>query len=119
VHCLSQVRTLKAPTLIVWGTDDVYFPLKWSHWLAENIPGENRVKDLWHLPLENQGHLSLCLTSSNNPATHLLPFSKVSLPVRILRPVLELTARTSITYHDKASNSAAMAAHIAVPQILS
>jgi len=33
---------LKAPTLIVWGTDDVYFPVKWSHWLAENIPGTRR-----------------------------------------------------------------------------
>jgi pimeloyl-ACP methyl ester carboxylesterase len=37
-----QLRTLKAPTLIVWGTDDVYFPVKWSHWLAENIPGTRR-----------------------------------------------------------------------------
>ena len=35
----SQLRTLQAPTLIVWGTDDVYFNVKWSHWLAENIPG--------------------------------------------------------------------------------
>src|SRR3984893_3082138 len=29
----------QAPTLIVWGTDDVYFPVKWAHWLAETIPG--------------------------------------------------------------------------------
>jgi len=34
-----QLRRLKAPTLIVWGTDDVYFPVKWAHWLAEAIPG--------------------------------------------------------------------------------
>ena len=34
-----QLRLLKAPTLIVWGTDDVYFPVKWAHWLAEAIPG--------------------------------------------------------------------------------
>src|SRR3981189_1188444 len=32
-----QLKTLKAPTLIPWGTDDVYFPLKWSHWLAQKI----------------------------------------------------------------------------------
>jgi pimeloyl-ACP methyl ester carboxylesterase len=38
----ARLRTLKAPTLIVWGTDDVYFDLKWSHWLAENIPGTRR-----------------------------------------------------------------------------
>jgi pimeloyl-ACP methyl ester carboxylesterase len=38
----AQLKTLKAPTLIVWGTDDVYFDVKWSHWLAENIPGTRR-----------------------------------------------------------------------------
>jgi pimeloyl-ACP methyl ester carboxylesterase len=38
----AQLKTLKAPTLIVWGTDDVYFDVKWSHWLAENIPGVHR-----------------------------------------------------------------------------
>jgi pimeloyl-ACP methyl ester carboxylesterase len=37
-----RLKTLKAPTLIVWGTDDVYFDAKWSHWLAENIPGTRR-----------------------------------------------------------------------------
>ncbi len=36
------LKTLKAPTLIVWGTDDVYFDVKWSHWLADNIPGARR-----------------------------------------------------------------------------
>jgi pimeloyl-ACP methyl ester carboxylesterase len=34
-----QLRELRAPTLIVWGTDDVYFPVKWAHWLAQTIPG--------------------------------------------------------------------------------
>ena len=34
-----QLRELRAPTLIVWGTNDVYFPVKWAHWLAETIPG--------------------------------------------------------------------------------
>jgi len=36
------LKTLQAPTLIAWGTDDVYFNVKWSHWLAENIPGTRR-----------------------------------------------------------------------------
>jgi pimeloyl-ACP methyl ester carboxylesterase len=35
----SRLRHLQAPTLIVWGTDDVYFPVNWAHWLAEAIPG--------------------------------------------------------------------------------
>jgi pimeloyl-ACP methyl ester carboxylesterase len=34
-----QLRALRAPTLIAWATDDVYFPVKWAHWLAEAIPG--------------------------------------------------------------------------------
>jgi pimeloyl-ACP methyl ester carboxylesterase len=38
-----QLKTWKAPTLIVRGTDDVYFPLKWSYWLAQNIPGPGVV----------------------------------------------------------------------------
>lgn len=38
----GRLKTLKAPTLIVWGTDDVYFDVKWSRWLAETIPGTRR-----------------------------------------------------------------------------
>jgi pimeloyl-ACP methyl ester carboxylesterase len=34
-----QLRQIRSPTLIVWGTDDIYFPVKWAHWLAETIPG--------------------------------------------------------------------------------
>ena len=44
----DRLKTLQAPTLIVWGTDDVYFDVKWSHWLANNIPGTRRrveIKD--------------------------------------------------------------------------
>jgi pimeloyl-ACP methyl ester carboxylesterase len=37
-----SLRTLQAPTLIVWGTDDVYFDLRWSQWLADTIPGTRR-----------------------------------------------------------------------------
>jgi len=42
----AQLKTLKAPTLIVWGTDDVYFDVRWSHWLADNIPGTRRRVEL-------------------------------------------------------------------------
>jgi pimeloyl-ACP methyl ester carboxylesterase len=34
-----QLRALRAPTLIAWATDDIYFPVKWAHWLAVAIPG--------------------------------------------------------------------------------
>jgi pimeloyl-ACP methyl ester carboxylesterase len=38
----GRLKALKAPTLVAWGTDDVYFDVKWSHWLAENIRGTRR-----------------------------------------------------------------------------
>ena len=38
----DRLNTLKAPTLIVWGTDDIYFDVKWSRWLGDNIPGTQR-----------------------------------------------------------------------------
>jgi pimeloyl-ACP methyl ester carboxylesterase len=42
----SRLKTLKAPTLIVWGTDDIYFDVKWSRWLAETIPGTRKRVEL-------------------------------------------------------------------------
>jgi len=42
----AGLRKLRAPTLIVWGTDDIYFDLRWSHWLAETIPGTRRRVEL-------------------------------------------------------------------------
>ncbi|GAC1638918.1 MAG: alpha/beta hydrolase [Candidatus Acidiferrum sp.] len=41
-----QLKTLQAPTLIVWGTDDIYFDVKWSRWLADSIPGARRCVEL-------------------------------------------------------------------------
>jgi pimeloyl-ACP methyl ester carboxylesterase len=38
----ERLRQVKAPTLIVWGTDDVYFDVQWSQWLATTIPGTRR-----------------------------------------------------------------------------
>lgn len=42
----SRLKTLQAPTLIVWGTDDIYFDLQWSHWLAATIPGTRKRVEL-------------------------------------------------------------------------
>jgi len=38
----AGLKALAAPTLIVWGTDDIYFDVRWSTWLAETIPGTRR-----------------------------------------------------------------------------
>lgn len=40
------LRRLEAPTLVVWGTDDVFFPVKWAHWLRDTIPGCRKVIEL-------------------------------------------------------------------------
>jgi pimeloyl-ACP methyl ester carboxylesterase len=42
----ARLKTLKMPTLIVWGTDDVYFDVKWARWLADHIPGTRRCVEL-------------------------------------------------------------------------
>jgi pimeloyl-ACP methyl ester carboxylesterase len=41
-----QLKSLKAPTLIAWGTDDIYFDVKWARWLADTIPGTRRCVEL-------------------------------------------------------------------------
>jgi pimeloyl-ACP methyl ester carboxylesterase len=40
------LRQLHAPTLIVWGSGDVFFPIKWAHWLRDTIPGTRKVIEL-------------------------------------------------------------------------
>jgi pimeloyl-ACP methyl ester carboxylesterase len=42
----GRLKTLKTPTLIVWGTDDVYFDVRWSRWLAATIAGTRRRVEL-------------------------------------------------------------------------
>lgn len=44
-HTLAIEPALKhllAPALIAWGTDDVYFGVEWSRWLADALPGTRR-----------------------------------------------------------------------------
>jgi pimeloyl-ACP methyl ester carboxylesterase len=38
----ADLKRLQSPTLIVWGTDDVYFDAKWADWLSRTIPGTKR-----------------------------------------------------------------------------
>jgi pimeloyl-ACP methyl ester carboxylesterase len=40
------LRQLTAPTLIVWGTGDHFFPVKWAYWLKGAIPGARQVVEL-------------------------------------------------------------------------
>jgi pimeloyl-ACP methyl ester carboxylesterase len=42
VEIEKRLGLVRAPTLIAWGTDDIFFDLKWSHWLEKTIPGTKR-----------------------------------------------------------------------------
>lgn len=40
------LRRLDAPTLVVWGTADVFFDVEWARWLRATIPGCRRLVEL-------------------------------------------------------------------------
>ena len=40
------LRRLEAPTLVVWGTADVFFDVRWAYWLRDTIPGARGVVEL-------------------------------------------------------------------------
>jgi pimeloyl-ACP methyl ester carboxylesterase len=37
---------LQVPTLIVWGTSDMFFRTKWAYWLRDTIPGASEVVEI-------------------------------------------------------------------------
>lgn len=45
VQIESQLKRVQAPTLIAWATDDIYFDVKWSHWLESTIPGTRKRRE--------------------------------------------------------------------------
>jgi pimeloyl-ACP methyl ester carboxylesterase len=42
----AKLRKLEAPTLIVWGTGDLFFDVKWAYWLKDLIPNALEVVTL-------------------------------------------------------------------------
>jgi pimeloyl-ACP methyl ester carboxylesterase len=42
----TGLKALTVPTLIVWGTDDAFFDLKWAYWLRDTIPGVTEVVEV-------------------------------------------------------------------------
>jgi pimeloyl-ACP methyl ester carboxylesterase len=40
------LRRLQVPTLIVWGTPDIFFDKKWAYWLRDTIPGSRKVVEV-------------------------------------------------------------------------
>jgi pimeloyl-ACP methyl ester carboxylesterase len=41
-----QLRQFHVPTLVVWGTDDVFFEMRWAYWLQATIPGASEVVEV-------------------------------------------------------------------------
>ena len=41
-----DLRRLTVPTLIVWGTGDAFFELRWAYWLRDAIPGATEVVEI-------------------------------------------------------------------------
>jgi pimeloyl-ACP methyl ester carboxylesterase len=39
------LRRLEAPTLVVWGTADIFFEVEWARWLQITIPGCRRLEE--------------------------------------------------------------------------
>jgi pimeloyl-ACP methyl ester carboxylesterase len=70
----SRLRTLQVPTLVVWALDDIYFDVKWAHWLRDTIPGVRRVVEV--------------------PGAKL--FFPEDRPEALVNPLLEFWARTGI-----------------------
>lgn len=60
-----QLRSLQIPTLIVWGTDDPFFPIEWAYWLERTIPAARPVIEIsggrLFIPAEEPDALSAAL----------------------------------------------------------
>jgi pimeloyl-ACP methyl ester carboxylesterase len=41
-----ELAQLTVPTLVVWGTGDTFFELRWAHWLRDLIPGVTEVVEI-------------------------------------------------------------------------
>lgn len=42
----DALKSLRVPTLIVWGLKDIFFNVKWAYWLKDTIPGARAVVEV-------------------------------------------------------------------------
>jgi pimeloyl-ACP methyl ester carboxylesterase len=42
----ENLKALGAPTLIIWGTGDIFFEVDWAYWLRDNIAGAQDVVEI-------------------------------------------------------------------------
>nr|WP_201784728.1 alpha/beta hydrolase [Nonomuraea pusilla] len=59
------LAALTVPTLLVWGTGDVFFDVSWAYWLRDTIPGAREVVEIpggrLFFPEERAAELVPCL----------------------------------------------------------
>jgi len=46
VRLLDKLKQLDVPTLVIWGTGDIFFGTEWSRWLQATIPGVKQRQEL-------------------------------------------------------------------------
>jgi pimeloyl-ACP methyl ester carboxylesterase len=46
VEIAAELAEVPAPTLVLWGTADAFFPVKWAHWLEHHLPNVEEVVEL-------------------------------------------------------------------------
>ena len=51
IEIAPQLRALEAPTLVLWGTADLFFPVKWAYWLRDNLPRVEEVVEIAGAPV--------------------------------------------------------------------
>jgi len=47
----DKLEALRAPALILWGTADGFFPVKWAYWLKEHLPNVKEVVEIPDAPV--------------------------------------------------------------------
>jgi pimeloyl-ACP methyl ester carboxylesterase len=51
IEIAPQLRALDAPTLVLWGTADLFFPMKWAYWLKDNLKRVEEVVEIEGAPV--------------------------------------------------------------------
>jgi pimeloyl-ACP methyl ester carboxylesterase len=51
VEIAPQLRALPAPALVMWGTGDAFFPVKWAYWLKDNLQRVEEVVEIEGAPV--------------------------------------------------------------------
>jgi pimeloyl-ACP methyl ester carboxylesterase len=46
IDVAPALKELTVPTLVVWGTGDQFFDIKWAYWLRDTIPGVTEVVEV-------------------------------------------------------------------------